>query len=98
MNKSTEGVALVKELHAVKANRRKAAIDNFIDTPVLVVKGLWLFAEGVSLLITSLYAIYQGHYAELPVWGRDALTVAGVLVLIPGALLLARFFRNASKA
>ena len=92
MSKST----LTQELHEAGNKRTKDALVN--STPILVVRGLWLFAEGAALLITSLYAIYQGHYGDMPNWGQYILTVAGVLVLIPAALLLAKFFRAASKA
>lgn len=90
------GRKLVKELHQVKSDRRKEAFGN--SAPVLIVKGLWLFAEGTALLVTSIYAIYQGHYGSLPVWGRTGLTIAGVLVLIPAAILLSKFFRKAAQA
>lgn len=90
------GKNLVKELHQVKSDRRKAAFGN--SAPVLIVKGVWIFAEGTALLVTSLYAIYQGHYGDLPTWGRTGLTIAGVLVLIPAAILLSKFFRKAAQA
>jgi hypothetical protein len=96
MNKTKKDDAVVKQLHKISADKRKAAFKTF---PVVeAVRGFWLFAEGTALLVTSLYAIYQGHYGDLPVWGKDILTVAGVLVLVPAALLLAKFFRAAAKA
>lgn len=78
---------------------RKKFVENVKNsTPVLVIKGAWIFAEGVSLLIASLFAIYSGLYGELPIWGRYGLIISGSFVLIPAALLISKFFRNAAKA
>lgn len=82
-------------LKAARAQRRQTAINN--NSVIQALKGLWIFAEGVSLVVTSLYAIYQGHYGTLPTWGADILTVAGVLVLVPAAILLSKFFRSVGK-
>lgn len=90
-----EGEKLVEALDKVKTNRRKEAFRQ--STPVLVVKGFWIFAEGTAQLGMALFAIYQGRYGNFPVWGAYALTIAGVLVLVPAALLLANFFRQAAK-
>jgi hypothetical protein len=96
MKKQNKETETIKELHKITAARDKATFRNF---PIVeIIRGFWLFAEGTALLVTSLYAIYQGHYGDLPVWGKYLLTVAGVLVLVPAALLLAKFFRAAAKA
>ena len=93
---NNQGKELVKQLKETTKNEQKRAILN--SAPVLMIKGIWLFAEGVGLLICSLYAIYQGHYAALPNWGAIILTVAGALVLVPAAVLLSKFFRSVAKA
>ena len=84
-----------EDLKTVKQQKRHDALAS--NSFVQALKGLWIFAEGVSLVITSLYAIYQGHYGALPTWGADVLTVAGVLVLVPAAILLSKFFRSVGK-
>ena len=90
--KTNEGKVLVEDIHKLQAKRSKQVI--MISAPVQVVKGIWVFAEGIALLITSLYAIDQAHYGHAPLWGKYILTVAGVLVLLPAAHLLGKFFRN----
>lgn len=93
---TTEGKKLVNELHSMQ---RKSFIENIKkSTPYLIAKGLWVFAGGLALLITSLYAIYQAHYTHMPIWGHWTLTVAGVLVIVPAAILLGKFFTNVGKA
>lgn len=82
-------------LKAARAQRRQNAINN--NSVIQALKGLWIFAEGVSLVVTSLYAIYQGRYGNIPTWGADVLMVAGVLVLVPAATLLSSFFRRVGK-
>lgn len=86
---------VVDEIHDMQKSKRKGVFGN--SAPVLVAKGLWLFAEGTAQLSLALFAIYQAHYGNYPLWGKYGLTVAGVLVLVPAALLLARFFRQAAK-
>lgn len=86
----------IQDIKDMQKNKRKEAFQN--STPVLVAKGLWLFAEGTAQLTMALFAIYQAHYGHYPLWGKYGLTVAGVLVLVPAALLLAKFFRQAAKA
>lgn len=94
MSKSKEE-PIGETLKAARTQRRQDAIKN--NSFIQALKGLWIFAEGVSLVITSLYAIYQGHYGNIPTWGADILTVAGVLVLVPAAILLSKFFRSVGK-
>jgi len=87
---------LSAELKEVKKARERQALK---DSPVYqFVHGLWVFAEGVALLVTAVYAIYQSHYAHLPMWGRDVLVVSGALVLVPAGILLGKFFRQVGKA
>jgi hypothetical protein len=92
MSESNEGKELVQALRDKKKQDFRTGVKN--STPVLVIKGIWMFAEGMALIVTSLYAIRQGHYAHLPSWGGYALTIAGVLVLVPAAVLLSKFFRR----
>lgn len=92
MKKTNPGEALVKDLHDMQ---KKDTLDSFKNLPLVqMVKGLFTFTEGVALLVTSLYAIYQGHYADLPKWGAYALTVSGAFVLVPAAMILGKFFRK----
>lgn len=84
------GKELVKD---IKKLEKKRFWQPFTD----VVHGMWIFAEGVSLLVTSLFAIYQAHYSELPTWGAYGLYVAGAFVLVPAALVLAKFFRKVAQ-
>lgn len=95
MSDSNEGKEVIKQIHVKQKSDFRESVKN--STPVLILKGIWLFAEGSALLITSLFAIYQAHYGVYPAWGKYALTIAGVLVLVPAALLLAKFFRSAAK-
>lgn len=96
MTNKNEGEKLVDDLKNLKANKKK---DKFINsTPVLVIRGIWLFAEGASLIVTSVFAIHQAHFETLPTWGSYSLTIAGVLVLVPAGLLLSKFFRGVAKA
>ncbi len=91
-NPGTEAVAELKEM---KKQRRKDAFKE--NGLIQAVKGLWIFAEGAALVITSLFAIYQGRYGTRPTWGKDILIVSGVLVLVPAAVLLSKFFRSVGK-
>lgn len=91
-----EAKDLNKQLHKMNKNDFWSGVRN--SAPVLIVKGIWMFAEGTALVAVSSYAIYQGHYAHLPKWGSYALTIAGVLVLVPAGMLLGRFFRNVAKS
>lgn len=86
---------LSEELKDVKKTKRQEAISN--NSVVQAVKGLWLFAEGSALIVTAVYAIYQGWNSTMPAWGSDVLMVSGVLVLVPAGILLGRFFRNVGK-
>lgn len=87
---------VVDEIHELQNKRFKEALRHW---PVVeLAHGLWVFAEGVALMVTSLYAIYQAHYGHLPIWGRYGLTVAGALVLVPAAAILGKFFRNVGKS
>jgi len=86
---------LSEELSEVKKQKRHEAINN--NSVVQAIKGLWLFAEGSALIVTAVYAIYQGWNSNLPAWGSDVLMVSGVLVLVPAGILLGKFFRNVGK-
>lgn len=86
---------ITKEREAKERKAIKQKIGQ--SAPVLVLKGLYLFTEGAALLITALFAIYSGRYGTLPEWGATILTAAGVLVLVPAAILLAKFFRQAAN-
>jgi hypothetical protein len=85
-----------KELTAsIKAKQKEQKMNNIKQFPFIqAIKGIWLFAEGVALLVTSLYAIYQARYEDIPQWGAYALTVSGVLVLVPATVMLAKYFRK----
>lgn len=88
--------AIQQEISDKKRTALKERVSN--SAPVQIVKGLWTFAEGSALLITSTFAIYQAYtqsYAK--VW-QVALIVAGALVLVPAAILLSKFFRAVGKA
>lgn len=91
MSKTT----IEKEIQAKKNNQTKRKLAN--SALVLTIKGLWTFAEGAALLVTSLFAIYQAYNSNYPSWGQYTLIVSGVLVLVPAALLLSKFFRNAAR-
>jgi hypothetical protein len=91
-----EGEQLVSDLNKSERNQTVESVKNF--PLVQMVKGLWLFAEGVALLTVSIFAIYQAHFGHFQVWGKYSLTIAGVLVLVPAAILLGKFFRNVGKA
>lgn len=95
MKTNNEGVEVVKELHRLKTDRLKNSIHT--STPFLVAKGIWIFAEGAALMITSLTCIYIGHYGHGNLAWRYALSIAGVLVLLPAAALLSRFFRSVGE-
>jgi hypothetical protein len=87
------------EIRKEISQKKKQALKDKLasSTPVLVAKGLWTFAEGTALLVTSLFAIYQAYRNAYPVWGKYILIVSGVLVLYPAALLLSKFFRAAGS-
>jgi hypothetical protein len=96
MNKlKTEGTELVGDLNKLQSKRLKSNIAN--SAPVLIARGLWVFTEGVALLVTSLYAIYQARHGHTAQWAAYVLTVSGVLVLLPAAHLLSRFFRQVGE-
>lgn len=101
MSKVTKKLEDMNGAETVKAAHDNARKQSLIklkqSTPILVVKGLWLFAEGAALLITSLYAIFQGYKGDLPQWGGYILLVSGALVLVPASLLLGKFFRAIGK-
>lgn len=84
-----------KEIKAKKAEATKQKLAN--SSLVLTIKGLWTFAEGAALLITSTFAIYQAYNQPMVSWAQYTLIVSGVLVLVPAALLLSKFFRNAAR-
>lgn len=88
--------AIQQEIKTKKRELFKEKVNN--STPVLVLKGLWTFAEGSALLITSVFTLYQALTQNYPVWAQDVLIVSGVLVLYPAALLLSKFFRAAGRA
>lgn len=85
-----------KEIKAKKAEATKQKLAN--SSLVLTVKGLWTFAEGAALLVTSAYAIYQAYNSPMPEWGQYVLLASGALVLVPAAILLSKFFRAVGKA
>jgi hypothetical protein len=87
-----QGKDLVKSIKAKQKEQKMNKVKQFPFIQAL--KGIWLFAEGVALLVTSLYAIYQARYENLPQWGAYALTVSGVLVLVPATVMLAKYFRK----
>lgn len=96
MKKLNEGETLVKELHAMKWTHFKEALYNQPLTCVL--RGLWVFCEGTSLVVLSLFAIYMAHnQSTWPLAWRWVLSVAGVFVLVLAAPLLARFFRSVGE-
>lgn len=85
-----------EDLKNLRQQRRRQA---FYDSPfVQGLKGLWIFAEGSALVVTSLFSIYQGRYGHYPAWSRDVLMVAGVLVVVPAAILLSKFFRQVGRS
>lgn len=94
MTKST-GKELIDNIKQDRKERQKAAMLN--STPVLVLKGAWTLAEGASLLLCSVFALYQGWYMNLPTWGSYVLIVAGVLVAVPAGILLGAFCRRAAR-
>jgi len=87
--------AIEKEIKAKKAELAKDRLAH--SAFVLTIKGLWTFAEGTALLVTSLFALYQAYTQAYPAWGQDVLIVSGAFVLVPAALLLSKFFRNAAR-
>lgn len=95
MKNNNQGAELVKDLQKLRADRLKKSV--LTSTPFLILKGLWVFAEGVALMVTSLTAIYIGHYGHGNLAWRYALTIAGVLVLLPAAHLLSKFFRSVGE-
>jgi hypothetical protein len=92
---NNQGKELVKELHEMKSDRRLSTILD--STPALVLRGAWVFAEGASFLLLSIYGIYHAHQDNGTLWWRWLLTIAGVLVLLPAAHLLGKFFRSAGE-
>lgn len=92
MTKKTIG----QEIKEAQKQRRKEQFAN--SGLVLTVKGLWTFAEGAALLITSVYAIYQAWTQNYAVLWQDVLLASGALVLVPAAILLSKFFRAVGKA
>lgn len=93
---SKESEKLVSDLNKMEKTRTVESIKNF--PLVQIIKGMWLFSEGSALMIVSLFAIYEAHYHEKQHATQYVLTVAGVLVLVPAAALLSKFFRNVGKA
>lgn len=96
MSDSNEGKEVIKQIHVKQKSDFRESVKN--STPVLVLKGIWMFAEGTAQLGLGLFAVYQAKYGSFPMWGKYGLTIAGVLILVPAALLLAKFFRGAAKA
>lgn len=92
MSKDT---TIKEDLDKLKKTKRQTAIKS--NPAIQAFKGLWMFLEGTALVITSLYAIYQGRYGTLPNWGAYILIIAGVLVLVPAGILLSGFFRRVGK-
>lgn len=93
---SKKPVSVIQEIHEKQRADRKEKFAN--SAFVLTLKGIWTFAEGASLLVTSGFSLYQAYNHALPTWGQYILIVSGVLVLVPAALLLSKFFRNAARA
>lgn len=87
--------SLSDELKEAHKEQRKEKIQN--SAFVLTIKGLWTFAEGAALIITSVFSIYQAYYGNFPQWGQYALIVSGALVLVPAGILLSKFFRAVGR-
>lgn len=87
------------EITKEREQREKKAIKDKVkqSAPVQIVKGFYNFTEGTALLVTALFAIYQGYYGTYPNWGAYVLMVSGALVLVPAAILLSKFFRAAAQ-
>lgn len=96
MGAQNEGQQLVQDLKAKENKDFRDSVAN--SSLVLVCKGLWLFAEGASALGLAAFGIYQAHFGNYAHLWRYILTIAGVVVLVPAAVLLGRFFRTVGKS
>lgn len=85
-----QGKELVKDIKTMQKQKALQPVKEFLN-------GVWVFSEGVALLTTALFTLYQARYTEMPVWGAYTLTVAAALVLVPAAMLLGKFFLRAGK-
>lgn len=96
MTKTTnEGKEFINDLNKIENKRVKKAFAN--SAPVLIAKGIWLFAEGFAQLGAAVFMAYEGHFGHFPTWGKYLLNIAAALILVPAALLLAKFFRRVGK-